>query len=135
MDDFDYTLVIEYNRLSVRGLEETLKILYATGSFECLVEIEYLADEIILRLNEYQYAIRNVENKPFKHLIFSVFETLKKIATYMETPSSRIQIIHDNYHKYMYGVESPVASPVVSPISEETQKNIRVPKIMKKVKK
>ena len=78
MDDFDYTLVIEYNRLSIRELDETLKILYTAGSFECLAEIEYLADEIIHRQNEYQYAIRNVENKPFQHLIYSVFETLKK---------------------------------------------------------
>lgn len=135
MDDFDYTLVIEYNRLSIRELEETLKILYTAGSYECLAEIENLADEIIHRQNEYQYAIREIENKPFKHLIYSVFETLKKIAPYMNTPSSRIQIIHDNFHKYMHGIESPVASPVVSPVKEETVKKIRVPKIMKKVKK
>ena len=138
MDDFDYTLVIEYNRLSIRELDETLKILYTAGTFECLAEIENLADEIIHRQNEYQYAIRNVENKPFKHLIYSVFETLKKIATYMETPSPRIQIIHDNFHKYMHGIESPVASPVVSPVKEKESvpvKKIKVPKIMKKVKK
>ena len=131
MDDFDYTLVIEFERFSDKDLQEVIKILYY-GSSECYIDLEYLADEVIRRQNECQYDIRDWRNKPLKELIHSIFETLKKISRFMEEPSSRIKIIHDNYQKYMYGIESPVASPVVSPTSEE---KVKVPKIMKKAKR
>ena len=129
MEDFDYTLVIEFERFSDKDLQEVIKILYY-GSSECYIDLEYLADEVIRRQNECQYDIRDWRNKPLKELIHSIFETLKKISRFMEEPSSRIQIIHDNYKKYMYGIDSPVASPVVSPTSSE----VKVPKIMKKQK-
>ena len=130
MDDFDYTLVIEFERFSNKDLQQVIKILYY-GSSECYIDLEYLADEVIRRQNECQYAIQDLSNKSLKELIHSIFETLKKISHFMEKPSSRIQIIHDNYKKYMYGIDSPVASPVVSPTSSE----VKVPKIMKKAKR
>lgn len=127
MDDFDYSLVIEFERQSNRELDEILKVLYTAGSSECFVDIEYLADEVIRRLNECQYDIKEKRYTSLKNLIFYTFETLKKIAPFMERPSSRIYIIHDLYQKYTNIVDSPVASPVVSPI--------KMPKIMKKVNK
>ena len=130
MDDFDYTLVIEFERFSDKDLQQVIKILYS-GSSECYIDLEYLADEVICRQNECQYAIQDLSNKPLKELIHSIFEVLKKISRFMEEPSSRIQIIYDNYQKYMYGNDSPVASPVISPTSSEE----KVPKIMKKAKR
>lgn len=137
----DYSLVIEFERLTVDELKYTLQILYHSSS-ECFVDIENLADEVIIRLVECQYNIRERQNKGLNQLIVSTFETLKSISRFMESPSERIQIIYDNYHKYMHGVESPVASPVVSPKVEEEQfpkimkkvQKVKVPKIMKKVK-
>ena len=131
MEVFDYTLEIDYERLPVSELHSVLQCLYHCSS-ECYIDIEYLADEVISRLRECEYRIRELENSSLNKLIISTFDTLKVISKYMEIPSSRIQIIHDYYRKYMYGIESPVASPVVSPTSEEKTK---VPKIMKKAKR
>ncbi len=129
--DFDYTLRIEFERFSIDELSEVLKILYR-GSSECYIDIELLADEIIHLQNECQYSIREKEYSSLNKLIISTFDILKKISRFMAEPSSRIQIIYDNYQKYMHGVESPVASPVVSPKSSE---EVKAPKIMKKVKR
>jgi len=126
----DYSLVIEFEKLTVDELKYTLQILYHSSS-ECFVDIENLADEVIIRLIECQYNIRERQNIDLNKLIVSTFDTLKSISRFMESPSERIQIIYDNYHKYMHGIESPVASPVVSPKIEEE----KIPKIMKKVKK
>lgn len=131
MEDFDYTLEIEYERLSVSDLQYVLQCLYDCSS-ECYIDIEYLADEVISRLRECGTNIQLRHNRCLNRLIISTFDTLKSISKYMEFPSSRIQIIYDDYQKYMHGVESPVASPVVSPKTEETTK---VPKIMKKAKR
>ena len=127
--DFDYTLIIEFERLSINDLKSTLQYLYHSSS-ECYGDIEFLADEVIRRLHQCRYSIRDRQNKDLNQLIISTFETLKSISHFMEFPSERIQIIYDNYHKYMYSVESPVASPVVSPMTEE----VKYPKIMKKAK-
>tara|TARA_B100000035_G_scaffold65629_1_gene53362 strand:+ start:475 stop:888 length:414 start_codon:yes stop_codon:yes gene_type:complete len=131
MEEFDYTLEIEYERLSVSELQYILQILYDCSS-ECYIDIEYLADEVISRLRECGTNIQLRHNRCLKCLIISTFDTLKSISKYMEFPSSRIKIIYDDYQRYMHGIESPVASPVVSPISKEKTK---VPKIMKKAKR
>lgn len=128
--DFDYTLTIEYERLSIQELKDTLGILHRASS-ECFVDIEHLADEIIRRLEYYRYSIREKENKNFNQLIISTFETLKGISRFMKEPSPQIRLIYDIYHKYMYGKDSPATSPVVSPKTEE----VKVPKIMKKAKR
>ena len=143
--DFDYTLIIEFERLSISDLKSVLQYLYHSSS-ECYGDIELLADEVIRRLQQCQYNIRDRHNKELNQLIVSTFETLKCISQFMEFPSERIQIIYDNYHKYMHGVESPVASPVVSPkIMKKTKGHqqtpkerkrsfVKLPKIMKKEK-
>ena len=61
----DYTLTIEFGRLSVDELKYTLQILFHASS-ECYVDIELLADEVIRRLNDYRYSIREKYNKNFK---------------------------------------------------------------------
>ena len=135
--DFDYTLTIEYERLSVEELNETLGIFYRSSS-ECFVDIENLAEEVIRRLEgNYRYRIRDEENKNFNKLVISTFETLKKISRFMVVPSPRIRVIYDIYRKYMYSTESPVTSPVVSPKIEMVQEvqEVRLPKIMKKAKR
>uniref|UniRef100_A0A6C0BVA9 Uncharacterized protein n=1 Tax=viral metagenome TaxID=1070528 RepID=A0A6C0BVA9_9ZZZZ len=139
--EMDYSLVIEFEKLTVEELKYTLQILYHSSS-ECFVDIENLADEVIIRLVKCRYNIREKQNKNLKQLIVSTFETLKSISHFMEFPSERIQIIYDNYHKYMHGIESPVASPVLSPKIEEDKlpkimnkvQKVKVPKIMKKAK-
>ena len=134
MEDFDYSLEIEYERISIEGLQIILNILYYCSS-ECFTDIENLADEVIKRQNDYGFSIQNGSNVPLKKLIISTFDSLKRISRYMEHPSPRIQIIYDLYQKYMHGIESPVASPVVSPKNhEEEKKQIKLPKIMTKVK-
>ncbi len=122
--DFDYTLMIEFERLSIEELKYTLQILYHSSS-SCYIDIEHLADEVIKRLIACRYRIREKENKSLDQVIKSTFETLKSIAPFMTKPSDRIHIIYENYRKYMYGIESPVVSPVVSP-------SVSAPKIMKK---
>ena len=131
--DFDYTLSIEFERLSVEKLKDTLEILYRASS-ECFVDIENLADEVIRRLEYHKYSIRDKRNRNFNKLVISTFDTLKRISEFMKEPSPRIIVIYDIYRKYMYGIDSPATSPVVSPKSEEVQE-VKVPKIMKKAKR
>tara|TARA_Y100000590_G_scaffold59368_1_gene62986 strand:+ start:441 stop:965 length:525 start_codon:yes stop_codon:yes gene_type:complete len=130
--EFDYTLEIDFEILSDRDLQGILQLLYG-GSTECYKDIELLADEVIRRLDECQYAIREKENRRLAQLIVSTFETLKKILPFRSSSGDKIQIIHDNYKKYMFGDLSPVVSPVTSP--KVDREPIKVPKIMKKVKK
>jgi hypothetical protein len=130
--DFDYTLMIEFERLSIEELKYTLQILSHSSS-SSYIDIEHLADEVICRLNDYRYSIREKYNQNFNQLVVSTFETLKNISRFMVEPSPRIQIIYDVYRKYMHGIESPVTSPVVSPKTEGVEQ-VKAPKIMKKVK-
>ena len=55
--DLDYTLMIEFERLSVEELKYTLQTLYHASS-ECYITIELLADKVIRRLNYNRYRIR-----------------------------------------------------------------------------
>lgn len=129
MCDFDYSLIIEFERLSVSELRDTLDILYYSSS-ECYREIELLADEVIIRLDECKHGIKERKYRNFKKLIIDTFDKLKKISDIYGV-SDRIKIIYDKYNQYMLDVESPVASPVVSPKKFE----VKVPKIMKKNKR
>ena len=131
--DFDYTLTIDFRIFSVEELKDTLEILYRASS-ECFVDIENLADEVICRMEYHKYSIRDERNRCFNKLVISTFEKLKKISRFMVVPSPRIRVIYDIYRKYMYGIDSPATSPVVSPKSEEVQE-VKVPKIMKKAKR
>lgn len=128
---FDYTLVIEFERLAISEMKAVLQYLYHSSS-ECYGDIESLADEVIYRLDDCQCNIREREYKELNQLIVSTFETLKSISKFMEKPSARIYIIHEKYHKYMHGSESPTVSPVASP---KILGKLKAPKIMKKAKR
>ena len=131
MEDFDFTLEIDYERLSVSELQFVLMTLYVCSS-ECYIDIERLADEVIVRLRECQYNIKLRENRYLLQLIVSTFEALKKISMYKENPSSRIRILYDDYNTYVQNKGSPISSPVISPrVTDE----VKQPKIMKKAKR
>lgn len=130
-DDFDYTLVIEFQMMTIEELKGTLSLLYNSSS-ESFKDIELLADEVNSRLVVCGYDIKEEYNVPLKKLIISAFEVLKKISHFMDKPSSRIKIIYDNFNKYFHGKNSPVSSPVISP---KVDKEVQVPKIMKKAKR
>ena len=133
--DFDYTLEIDFEILSDRDLQGILQLLYG-GSTECYKDIELLADEVIRRLEECQYSIRDKHNRRLAQLIVSTYDTLKQILPFTSISGvglPKIQIIHDNYKKYMFGDLSPGVSPVSSPKIDSVA--IKCPKIMKKVKK
>ena len=90
-------------------------------------DIDELADNAIVRMNDYGYHLRDIENRTLVFLIHAVFIILKKI-NHGNPPTEKILLIHRDFNKYMYGDESPVVSPVPSP--EATP-----PKIMKKEKR
>ncbi len=131
--EFDYTLTIEFERLSVVDLQAILPFLHKSSS-ECFIDIEHLADEVIYRIDELKYNLRDKQNRRLQQLIVATFNTLKDIAQFMPEPSNKIRIIHDLFKEYMYGTESPVASPVVSPKVDNVEE-VKFPKIMKKIKK
>lgn len=128
--EFDYTLEIEFERLSDRDLHGILNLLFKCST-ECHGDIELLADEVIRRLDAVNYEIRERHNRKLNQLIIATFNTLKKLVPYRPSTGTKIQIIHDRYNRYMAGDSSPVVSPVTSPKVDE----VVPPKIMKKVKK
>ena len=134
--DFDYTLTIEFERLSVVDLQAILPFLHKSSS-ECFIDIEHLADEVIYRIDGLKYDLRAKHNRRLQQLIVATFNTLKQIAPFMPEPSNKIRIIHDMFNEYMYcNPNSPVASPVVSPkIGSVEAEQVKFSKIMKKVKK
>ena len=140
--DFDYTLMIEYEKLGILDLRGILKMLQHCPSY-CDIEVELLADEVISRMNKCEYSLR--DNSELVKLIFETFEMLKKISKHMAPDqkrrvSEKLVLIHTNYNKFMYDNPSPIASPVVSPISESPSQDhfttqVKAPKIMKKAKR
>ena len=141
--DFDYTLRIEYERISNMGLYSILRSFQHCSSY-CYIDIELLADEVIFRMNQCDYSLRDKVNRDLVKLIFETFEMLKKISQYLykeqnKRVGKKIVLIHTNFNKFMNENPSPVTSPVISPKAETPELNMRtsvvkVPKIMKKVK-
>lgn len=135
---FDYTLIIEFDKATVTDLQAILQFLYKSSSF-CHIDIEHLADEVIYRLNECKYCISDKNNTRLRQLISSTFNTLKQISIFMDFPSERIKIIHDDYNKFIKR-ESPTVTPVSSPKDEVVEvvdgvEKAKLPKLMKKLKK
>ena len=141
--DFDYTLRIEYERISNIELRSILKIFQHCSSY-CYIDIELLADEVIFRMNQCEYSLREKVNCDLVKLIYETFEFLKVISQYISHEQNRrvgerLVLIHTNFNKFMNENPSPVSSPVVSPKAETPVIDrkisvIKVPKIMKKVK-
>ena len=141
--DFDYTLRIEYERISNIDLRSILSNFQHCSSY-CYIDIELLADEVIFRMNQCGYSLREKVNCDLVKLIFEIFEFLKKISQYLyqdqkERVGEKILLIHTNFNKFIQENLSPVTSPVASPkaetpVLERKTSVIKVPKIMKKVK-
>jgi len=141
--DFDYTLRIEYEKICNIELVSILQSFQHCSSY-CYIDIELLADEVIFRMNQCEYNLREKVNRDLVKLIFETFEMLKKISQYLyqkqnERVGKKIVLIHTNFNKFMNENPSPVTSPVISPKAETPELNMRtgvvkVPKIMKKVR-
>ena len=141
--DFDYTLRIEYERISNIEMLSILKSFQHCSSY-CYIDIEHLADEVIFRMNQCEYSLREKVNRDLRILIFDTFEVLKKISQYLyqeqkKRVDKKILLIHTNFNKFIQENFSPVTSPVASPkaetpVLERKTSVIKVPKIMKKVK-
>lgn len=113
-------LIIEFERCSIKDLECILEILYNSSTL-CHKDIVQMATEIIIRLDEINYNIREKKYGNFIHFVHRLFKVLGKIGNVEE----RVQI-HDKYNKYYKN--SPI-SPVSSP---KTPPSVSPPKIMKK---
>jgi hypothetical protein len=123
--EMDYTLVIDYERQRVDVLIDILEVLYLGASSACYGDIDALAEEVISRMMECGYRLKETRYRKLAELIRMVFKVLKKIH---HEVTEQMVIIHREYNKYYLGVDSPVVSPPVSP-------EVKVPKIMKKIKK
>ena len=123
--EMDYTLVIDYERQRVDVLIDILEVLYLGASSACYGDIDALAGEVISRMMECGYRLKEPRYRRLAELIHLVFKALKKIH---HEVTEQMVIIHREYNKYYLGVDSPVVSPPVSP-------EVKVPKIMTKMKK
>ena len=121
---FDYTLIIDYEKCSIKELHEILSLLY-TSSLECRKDIVEMADYMIYLINEISYDLKDKKHRVLISFIHNLFNVLKKIgATY------HIKVIRDNFNEYIKG--EPFSPPIESPKSPYEEKP---PKIMRKVKK
>ena len=144
MDEMDYYLEIDFDVFTIVELRSVLKMLYYTSSY-CFDDIYLLGENVIKRMDQQNFRLRNRENKGLVELVHEIFNTLKRIheSNIRSLPSTQILYdIHDKFNHYMYSelVDSPVASPVKSPIkqtspvvdpTEEVEK-VSIPRKMKK---
>lgn len=144
MDEMDYYLEIDFDVFTIVELRSILKMLYSTSSY-CFDDIYLLGENVIKRMDEKNFRLRNRENKGLVELVHETFNMLKRIHGSNVRPLLSTQILydmHDKFNHYMYSEldDSPVASPVKSPIiqapriidpTEEVEK-VSIPKKMKK---
>ena len=126
----DYTLEIDYDIFTVEGMKNVLKILYNSSSF-CYEDIDLLGENVIQRMDGIGNQLRDIENIGLKDLAIETFDVLRKIH---RTPNRMMYEFHEKFNRYMFGTidaDSPVASPVRSPIIREVEE-VKAPKIMKK---
>ena len=140
----DYYLEIDFDVFTIVELQSILKMLYSTSSY-CYDDIYFLGENVIKRMDQQNFRLRHRENKGLVDLVHETFNMLKRIHGSNVRPLLSKQILYDMYDKfnqYMYSEldDSPVASPVKSPIiqeqgivdpTEEVEK-VSIPKKMKK---
>jgi len=140
MDEMDYFLEIDFDVFTIVELRSVLKMLYSTSSF-CYDDIYFLGENVLKRMDQQSFQLRERKNKGLVELVNETFYVLKKIHDSDERQLPSIQIlrdIYDRYHHYMYSelVDSPVASPVKSPMKQEPPpvkvEKVSIPKMMKK---
>ena len=145
MDEMDYYLEIDFDVFTIVELRSILKMLYSTSSF-CYDDIYFLGENVMKRMDQQSFRLRNRENKGLVELVHEIFNTLKRIHESKIRPLPSTQILydmHDKFNHYMYSEldDSPVASPVKSPIKQGAQvlvnptgevEKVSIPKKMKK---
>jgi len=94
----------------------------------CLGDFYDLIGEMILRMRSVGVALRNVENSEMAKFILILLNTLKKMNRGYP-PTQLIILLEKEYNMFM-GIE--ILSPVISPV---TSPGVKLPKIMKKVRK
>ena len=140
----DYTLKIDYNVFTIVELRSVLKMLYTSSSF-CYDDVYFLGENVIERMDRVNVQLRCRENKGLVELVHETFNTLKRIHGSNVRPLISTQILydmHDKFNHYMYSEldDSPVASPVKSPMIQEApvimdptkEEKETIPKKMKK---
>ena len=140
----DYYLEIEFDVFTIVELRSILKMLYSTSSY-CFDDIYFLGENVIKRMDEQSFRLRNRENKGLVELVQETFNMLKRIHESKIRPLPSTQILIDmseKFNHYMYSEldASPVASPVKSPIKQsppildptEEEEKVSIPKKMKK---
>jgi hypothetical protein len=116
----DYYLEIDFDVFTIVELRSVLKMLYSTSSY-CFDDIYFLGENVIKRMDQQSVRLRNIENKGLVELVHETFNMLKRIHGSNVRPLLSKQILydmHDKFNHYMYSEleDSPVASPVKSPI-------------------
>jgi hypothetical protein len=127
VSEFDYTLSFDFPRCSVVELHGIAQCLLLCSSM-CLGDFYDLIGEMILRMRSVGVALRNVENSEMANFILILLNTLKKMNRGYP-PTQLIILLEKEYNMFM-GIE--ILSPVISPV---TSPGVKLPKIMKKVRK
>lgn len=139
-EEFDYTLVIDYEHCSYQDLRGILVILHHGSPSLCYPDIYQLAEWAIYLMHEASY---NLGAPKYSRLI-SLLEDLKivfrKIFEINRIKINREMIVLINHYMrtYLHIQDSPVASPVKSPsvnspeIVVPTEEKDSFPKKMKK---
>ena len=136
---------IDYNVFTIVELRSVLKMLYTSSSF-CYDDVYFLGENVIERMDRVNVQLRCRENKGLVELVHETFNTLKRIHGSNVRPLLSTQILydmHDKFNHYMYSdlYDSPVASPVKSPMIQGSSvivdqigevEKVSIPKKMKK---
>ena len=125
--DFDYTLSFEFERCSLVELRGISRCLLLGGSSMCLPDFYDLVGEMVQRMRKVGYDLIQPENRDMVQFLQDIFVTLKKLNRGYP-PTQLILLIKEEFNMYC-GLNTP--SPEISPV---TSPEVKVPKIMKKVK-
>ena len=125
--DFDYTLSFEFGRCSLVELRGISRYLLLGGSSMCIPDFYDLVGEMIQRMRKVGYDLIQPENHEMVKFLQDIFVTLKKLNLGYP-PTQLILLIKEEFNMYC-GLNTP--SPEISPV---TSPEVKVPKIMKKVK-
>lgn len=133
--DYDYNLIIDYEKFSYKECHAILNFLYK-GSSLCEPDIIRLADIIIDRILIIQYDIVKPEYKDLVELVQQLFKVLNKIGN-----KTQKMIIYRNFNRFIKSKEKSNPSSPVSPPPPQTPQTQQTPqtpqtqpKIMKKAK-
>ena len=125
--DFDYTLTLEFERCSLIELRAISQCLLLGGTSMCLPDFYDLVGEMIERMRQIGYGLKNWENREMVKFIKDIWVTLNKL-NHGYPPTQLMITLKEEFNMYCgIVVPSPGISPVTSP-------EVKEPKIMKKQK-